>query len=388
MIENELPAYVSATPGRVMSTLAYVMLSQAHWPVYVKTDRNYTAYRNGYDTPTDPGETIHGSAHLHPVDTYHPFGQKRVDGWERAAHYLDDRIRPESETDYAFGKCSVTGPWDEYFIVVGGPNGSNIASYSDYSGSTYTASNYRSLLRDYPDTFVEVSYGHGGHELAIPLFVPTDHRTFVMHQFDTPHYDRDRAEGLAGVLLGLAEDYPVYDEEDMTRYEDELIEEVQADDWWQREIRGHIATALATRIMGKMYPLNAPALGPCDDDTSETGGCVAYLRKNNGCEYSSDPLSRGRFHGVDTYRLTETLEEWLEGTSTFRDPYQNEDSPGYHTIYSLLVQFLQEQGRIEFETADVSGVVFRDSQEAYEDVADYILGDVPANTPLLSDEDA
>lgn len=98
------------------------------------------------------------------------------------------------------------------------------ASWGDYTGSSYTRSNYRSLLRDFPDTFVDVygSYGYSALALNLATYIP-DH--------------------LADCLAQLADEYPVYDEEDMGELETEL----QTEGWanhgredFRREIVSHL----------------------------------------------------------------------------------------------------------------------------------------------------
>lgn len=377
MSENPTPAYVHATPNRVMSTLAYVLLSQDTWPVYVSTARNYS-YRSGYDTPTDPGETIHGSGHFRPVADYNPFAPfntyAREDGWADISLYLDDRIRPQSESRYsndAFGDA-----WDEYFILVSGPSGQNLVEYSDYSGSTFTASNYRCLLRDYPGVFVEVSYGHGGHGLAIPLFVPVaerdEHEASGICQ-TCPHYDRDSAEELAGRLNELL-DYPVYDEDDMSAYEQELVEEVTADQWWQNNTCEGVAKEMAEILIARVVPTDFQLSGIPED-----------------ADHNPDLFERARAWGVDTYELTERLEQWLEDQTELRDEWQSAGETGYHTVYSLFVQHIESEYGVQYEGATSSGVVFRGSEDGYAWLADHIINGhgsiyrTPVEIPLLTD---
>jgi hypothetical protein len=68
-----------------------------------------------------------------------------------------------------------------------------VASYSDYSGSDVEASNYRSLLRDFPDRFVELYGDYGTQALMLPVSCLD--------------------EAVLEAIAGLA-DYPLYDEED------------------------------------------------------------------------------------------------------------------------------------------------------------------------------
>lgn len=96
--------------------------------------------------------------------------------------------------------------------------------WSDYSGATYTRSNYRSLLRDFPGTFVDVygSHGYSGLALDMSAYIP---------------------EHLADCLHNLADEYPVYDESDMSELETEL----QTEGWanhgredFRREVVSHL----------------------------------------------------------------------------------------------------------------------------------------------------
>jgi hypothetical protein len=68
--------------------------------------------------------------------------------------------------------------------------------------STLDRSNFRSLMRDYPDTFVPIAY------LNVELL-----GAFV----------EDLDEDMVALLLGLANEYPVYDEEDMSAIESDEI---------------------------------------------------------------------------------------------------------------------------------------------------------------------
>lgn len=71
-------------------------------------------------------------------------------------------------------------------------------------GSTMDESNMRSLLRDYPDTFYRVGYS-GADVLG----------AFIC----------DLDDDMANMLIGLVEQYPLYDESDLSELEDEQITE-------------------------------------------------------------------------------------------------------------------------------------------------------------------
>ena len=80
--------------------------------------------------------------------------------------------------------------------------------WGDYCGDGVQRSNYRSLLRDYPETFIEVYGDYGSHYLAMcPI---------------------DLTEELAEIFVNLVEQYPLYDEEDHSELEmEEATEQYQ-----------------------------------------------------------------------------------------------------------------------------------------------------------------
>lgn len=79
-------------------------------------------------------------------------------------------------------------------------------TWGDYTGDSCNRSNYRSLIREYPDTFVEVKGGHDSHYLALPL-------------------DAEIPTGLVQEIVSLIEQYPIYDEDDHSQLEMEIQEE-------------------------------------------------------------------------------------------------------------------------------------------------------------------
>jgi hypothetical protein len=335
----EAPQYVYATPGRVMSTLAYRLLSRDNWPVYVDTSRNYTAHGT-VQPPADPGDTIYGSAHLREVDHWHPLSGNPApnpDGWQNGASYLDDRIYPETEHAYTgqgADPAEVCGPWDEYYIHVETPDGGNIATYGDYSGDTVTRSNHRSLLRDFPDVFVEGRYSHGGRELFIPLFVPAEDPSDPSFEYSYPdgvsaaHYHREAADYLASQLEALM-DYPLYDEQDHAELETELAYEAVDDQWTRGEIRDGVAELLAERLMA-------------------------------------------RVGGAPTVELVELLGQILDDSSTILgwDGATDETGRGYYTLRMLYLGYQEENGNITYEG---SSVVFCNSEAAYKAIAEHLL---------------
>lgn len=87
--------------------------------------------------------------------------------------------------------------------------------WGDYCGDSMQRSNYRSLLRDYPETFIEVYGDYESHYLAMcPI---------------------DLSEELAEIFVNLVEQYPLYDEKDHSELEMEELEE-QWGQWIESDI--------------------------------------------------------------------------------------------------------------------------------------------------------
>ena len=74
-----------------------------------------------------------------------------------------------------------------------------VTLWGDYCGSSVERSNYRSLLRDYPELFIEVY----GDFYSKRLYIPADKMDDEMRE----------------MLVGLEEQYPLYDEEDHSSLE-------------------------------------------------------------------------------------------------------------------------------------------------------------------------
>lgn len=113
--------------------------------------------------------------------------------------------RPDHGVNYLSGRCDlVTTRYDDEdkgllsFIEVG-----DVARDSDMcDGDSMRESNFRSLQRDFPHLFYVVGYS-GAEVLGVFL--------------------ADLDDDTAGMLIGLVEQYPVYDESDMSELEDEQI---------------------------------------------------------------------------------------------------------------------------------------------------------------------
>ena len=95
--------------------------------------------------------------------------------------------------------------------------------WGDYCGSVYNRSNMRRLLEDYPDTFVTVGMDFSSTCLLLPL-------------------NSAMPEGLGDILDGL-EDYPIYDESDLSELETEMTDEAW-DRWGAWDLRRDLEKAL------------------------------------------------------------------------------------------------------------------------------------------------
>lgn len=105
------------------------------------------------------------------------------------------------------GKITATeGRGPEYVMVP-------VTGWGDYAGDDVTRSNTRSLMRDYPDTFVQVLGDFGWEGLALPV-------------------DAEIPAELAEILVGLRDEYPLYDEAD----HGDLLLDLEQEDWesWGR----------------------------------------------------------------------------------------------------------------------------------------------------------
>jgi hypothetical protein len=113
-------------------------------------------------------------------------------------------------------------------------------------GGAVERSNHRSLLRDFPGVFVEISSGYGGHSLALPL------------DAEVPVY-------LVDALVKLADDYPLYDEEDHSNLEIEMTDEDWTS-WALSDFRQTVEENLAGN--SDAYPVDCEML-PTDEALTE-----------------------------------------------------------------------------------------------------------------------
>lgn len=99
----------------------------------------------------------------------------------------------------------------------------SVASNCEYSSAdTYTASNLRSLTRDYHPRVV--TYGYYNGEIGVVLLASLD-------------------DDMVDMLVGLRQDYPVYDEEDHSALESEL-----AYDAWDQYVWMDLCSDLQDRL--------------------------------------------------------------------------------------------------------------------------------------------
>lgn len=159
--------------------------------------------------------------------------------------------------------------------------------WGDYVGSSVERSNYRSLLRDYPDVFIDISGGYWSHVLYI--------RPRTMLQTD----------GLFESITALF-DYPLYDEEDHSELE--MTEAWEAWDGW---VKFDLGRALATE-----YDLDV------DNWTEEEWDFIkqrfyAISGDENGYPYMEDATNVVFPHFEET---TETLANEIATLGFANDP--------------------------------------------------------------------
>jgi hypothetical protein len=231
-----------------------------------------------------------------------------------------------------------------------------MVEWGDYSGSTWTRSNHRSLLRDYPGVFVEISYAFGGQGLAIPLFVeaeaPSVFQPVRTIGYEFPcheaHYDAEAAGALAEILSGLAHDYPIYDEEDHSHLERELQQVAVEQDHFRSELLDDISEAVKTALFAKLDAVAGRTEGDLTEQQQAARNEVADI-----------------------------LREMYDASTTIVDPDGPwlVASPGYHTITSLFLTMANDNFGPEFETADSDGVVWPQYNDTIEKMAKHLIGD-------------
>ena len=119
-----------------------------------------------------------------------------------------------------------------------------VTSWGDYGGSDIERSNCRSLLRDYPESFVHATGGYGSEALYLPA-------------------DEEVEPALADTLIYLRDCYPLYDEEDHSALTEDLVQEAW-DAYAAREFRLALCEALAPGV--DHYDVETTMLDSITDD--------------------------------------------------------------------------------------------------------------------------
>lgn len=180
----------------------------------IYTDREGRPYADVLITPRD-------LFHIQPVTEVQAL-QSTASGvdWEPVASPTEGTAEHPVQHPYGDWRECTTGEATHVVIAY--------TVWSDYSGSTVERSNERSLLADYPQTFIRVYGGHGTSGLMLPVDRPAD--WFA----DDEDHGAERWQGLLDDLHKLA-DYPVYDDEDHSALETEL-----ADEAWDAYLRDDV----------------------------------------------------------------------------------------------------------------------------------------------------
>lgn len=161
----------------------------------------------------------------------------------------------------------------------------------DYCGDDVQASNFRALVRDYPDTFIETNGDYCAHQLVIAL-------------------DQEIDDSLLEILYDLRDDYPVYDEEDHSCYQME-----QAWESWDSWLRYDIVRIMRDIWRGRTFTFGRPSRFTFVNDS------MAALETRLGLLDHEDA------------RLDDLDEDWLrerffEITGDMPEPYYMESADG------------------------------------------------------------
>lgn len=161
-----------------------------------------------------------------PEEPDYPFPKWHDIRYVRVGYYHVDRY-DEDANSFAMQDLETCPAEDAQFVVV------PVTGYSDYSGGSVERSNFRSLQKyyendhegEFPDGDFVTSYGgYDSNELLMR----------VRRSFDN-EAQRQRYIELIGTCAALAEQYPLFDEED----ESELVME-ETDNSWDQWLRSDI----------------------------------------------------------------------------------------------------------------------------------------------------
>jgi hypothetical protein len=166
-------------------------------------------------------------------------------------------------------------------------------SWGDYVGTAADRSNHRVLLDCYGEHLVYLTFGFGGHSLAVRL-------------------DREIPESLVDLVDGLM-DYPIVDEADWSALEMELESEDWAD-WGRRDVIRDVEVRI--EVLSGEDP-RIPEGYEIDPDTVDA---VALDRMQFGSlQWEAETATGGYFRGMDDLVeylveqiVSEHHEEWDE----------------------------------------------------------------------------
>lgn len=148
------------------------------------------------------------------------------------------------------------------------------AGWGDYNNTgTYHRANFEALQEDYPEVFVVIGYSsHDGQSLALPLAASIP-------------------ESLADILRGL-DDYPVYDEDRMSKIEMQIEDEAW-DSWVQYDLTREIEKAYES-VPGQEWETFEPVWAEADQlqlfwDAREALGVYPEFETSTSCHYRELP---------------------------------------------------------------------------------------------------
>jgi hypothetical protein len=142
--------------------------------------------------------------------------------------------------------------------------------WGDYVGSTVERSNFRSLVEEYPDTFIEVYGGYDSHVLYLPTFKLTrEIKELVNALFDYPLVnDEDHSMLEIDLAWEAWDDWLRYDLfSDLVEYEG-----LDPDEWTNEEVEfvRERYYAIAMENTGPVCEDAVSAYFPNHDETTET----------------------------------------------------------------------------------------------------------------------
>ena len=156
---------------------------------------------------------------------------ERIDRLQRAGFRVFYVRAEPREIEYGYlspyGHTGYALPGSRAYVDLGDVASDAEDNYYDgFTGSTISRSNYRSLNRDYPETFTRISYSDSNSLAALVAHLTDEH---------------------VSILCGLKVDYPLYDESDLSELESEEISESWGQ-YVQADLTSEINSSLAEEI--------------------------------------------------------------------------------------------------------------------------------------------